>query len=87
MRSRWCAILGLVTAATKIERSGPAVRAALAEASPDECAQFEAEFAAALARASAELDLGPADEVLDRWWGQSRSRLMPGSSSYGRIRT
>jgi hypothetical protein len=33
-----------MTAATKIERSGPAIRAALAELSPDECAQFEVEF-------------------------------------------
>ena len=57
-----------MTAATKLERSGPAIRAALAEASPDDCAQFEAEFAAALDQASAEMDLAPAEEVLDRWW-------------------
>jgi hypothetical protein len=66
-----------MTAATKIERSGPAIRAALAEASPSECAQFEAELAAALARASAELDLAPADEVLDRWWGVAAIRANP----------
>jgi hypothetical protein len=66
-----------MTAATKIERSGPAIRAALAEVSPSECAQFEAELAAALARASAELDLAPADEVLDRWWGIAVIRANP----------
>ena len=66
-----------MTAATKIERSGPAVRAALAEASPEECVQFEAEFAAALAQASAEMDLAPADEVLDRWWGIAVIRANP----------
>ncbi len=66
-----------MTAATKIERSGPAIRAALAEASPDECAQFEAEFAAALDQASAQMDLAPADEVLDRWWGIAAIRINP----------
>lgn len=66
-----------MTAATKIERSGPAIRAALAEVSPRECAQFEAELAAALAQASAELDLAPADEVLDRWWGIAAIRANP----------
>jgi hypothetical protein len=72
-----CAILDSMTAATKIERSGPAIRAALAEASPSEYAQFAAELAAALARASAELDLAPADEVLDRWWGVAAIRANP----------
>lgn len=66
-----------MTAATKIERSGPAVRAALAEVSPDECAQFEAELASALKQASAELDLTPADEVLDRWRGIAAIRANP----------
>ena len=37
----------VTTATTRIERSGPAVRAALAQLSPEECAQFEAEFAGA----------------------------------------
>lgn len=66
-----------MTAATRIERSGPAIRAALAEVSPDECAQFEAELASALEQASAELDLAPADEVLDRWWGIAAIRTNP----------
>jgi hypothetical protein len=69
-----CCDTRFVTAATKIERSGPAIRAALAEASPRECAQFEAEFAAALERASAEMDLAPAEDVLDRWWGVAATR-------------
>ncbi len=66
-----------MTAATKLERSGPAIRAALAEASPDDCAQFEAEFAAALDQASAEMDLAPAEEVLDRWWAIAAIRVNP----------
>jgi hypothetical protein len=59
----------VTTATTRIERSGPAVRAALAQLSPPECAQFEAEFAQATARAGAgaEYDLAPAQQVLDRW--------------------
>ena len=34
-----------MTASTRIERSGPAIRAALEEHSPQECETFEAEFA------------------------------------------
>jgi hypothetical protein len=67
-----------MTAATmRIERSGPAIRATLAAVSPEECAAFEAEFAQALARASAELDLAPAEEVLDRWWRIAVIRANP----------
>jgi hypothetical protein len=67
----------MTAATTKIQHSGPAIRAALAEASPDECAQFEAEFAEALARAGAEFDLAPAEAVLDRWWGIAAIRANP----------
>jgi len=67
----------MTTATTKIERSGPAVRAALARLSPTECAQFEAEFARAIARAGAEYDLAPAEAVLDRWWGIAIIRANP----------
>ena len=67
----------MTTATTKIERSGPAVRAALARLSPTECAQFEAEFAQAIARAQAEYDLAPAEAVLDRWWGIAVIRANP----------
>ena len=58
-----------MTAATKIERSGPAIRAALAELSPAECEEFEAEFHQALAHADADFDLGHVDVVLNWWWG------------------
>jgi len=68
---------GAMTTATRIERSGPAVRAALAQLSPGECAQFEAEFAQATARAGAEYDLAPAEAVLDRWWGIAVIRANP----------
>jgi hypothetical protein len=67
----------MTTATTRIERSGPAVRAALARLSPTECAQFEAEFAEAVARAGAEYDLAPAEAVLDRWWGIAAIRANP----------
>jgi hypothetical protein len=63
--------------ATKIERSAPAIRAALAEVSPRECAQFEAEFTESLARASAEFDLAPAEAVLNRWWDIAVIRVNP----------
>jgi hypothetical protein len=51
-----------------IERSGPAIRAALlAHAPTEERAQFEAEFRYALARAAEDLDLSEPQAVLTRW--------------------
>lgn len=69
----------MTTATTRIERWGPAIRAALAQVSPAECAQFETEFAHALTRAGAgaEFDLAPAEQVLDRWWGIAVIRANP----------
>jgi len=67
----------MTVATTRIERSGLAIRAALAEVSSPECAEFEAEFAQALARAGAEFDLAPVEKVLDRWWGIAVIRANP----------
>lgn len=69
----------MTTATVRIERSGPAIRAALATASPAECAQFEAEFAAAAAAAAAATayDPAPAEAVLDRWWRIATIRANP----------
>lgn len=51
-----------------IERSGPAIRATLlAHAPTEECAQCEAEFRSALARAAEDLDLSGPQAVLTRW--------------------
>lgn len=52
----------------KIERSGPAVRAALARFAPADLAEFEAEFGRAITAAATSLDLATAQEVLNRWW-------------------
>ena len=60
-----------------VERSGPAIRAALAEASPDELPEFEAEFRIALAEADDDFDLTRVIRVLDRWWGRVHLRLNP----------
>ena len=67
----------MTTATTRIERSGPAVRAALAQLSPRECARFEAEVAQATARAGVDCDVAPAEAVLDRWWGVAVIRANP----------
>ena len=67
----------MTSATTKIERSGPVIRAALAEFAPDECAQFEAEFQQAIAQASETFDLAPLDAMLDRWWGIAAIRANP----------
>lgn len=61
----------------KIERSGPAVRAALGELSPQECAVFEQQFRQALRDAEQRFDLGPAEAVLDRWWPIAAIRANP----------
>lgn len=54
--------------AVRIPRTGPAVRAALAELAPSDCARFEVEVRAALHGALDDLDLAAPTAVLDRWW-------------------
>jgi hypothetical protein len=63
--------------ATRIERNGPAIREALATASPEECHQFEVEFQHALVVAGETFDLGPVEAMLDRWWGIAAIRTNP----------
>lgn len=53
--------------AVVIERSGPAIRAALAEHAPADRERFEAELRAALSRAADDLDLAGVNAVLARW--------------------
>lgn len=53
--------------AVTIERSGPAIRAALAQHTPQDCARFENELREALHRAQADLDLTDVETVLRRW--------------------
>lgn len=50
---RWADTRLMAAVTTKIKRSGPAIRSALAESAPTECEQFESEFAQALAQAAA----------------------------------
>ena len=56
------------SASTVVARTGPAIRAVLAEVSPAECAEFEREFAVAADQAGRDVDTAPLDAVLDRWW-------------------
>lgn len=60
-----------------VERSGPAIRDALAAAAPDELPEFEAQFRIALADAEDDFDLTRVERVLDRWWGVAHVRLNP----------
>jgi hypothetical protein len=53
--------------AVTIERSGPAVRAALAQHTPPDCARFESELREALHRAQDDLDLAGVEVVLRHW--------------------
>ncbi len=59
----------MTPAATRIERTVPAIRAVLAEHSPAESEQFAAELRQALSLAAEDLDLARVEAVLDRWWG------------------
>lgn len=61
----------------RVERTGPAIRAALREAAPDELPEFEAEFRIALAEADDDFDLSRVEKMLDRWWGRAHLRLNP----------
>jgi hypothetical protein len=60
-----------------VQRSGPAIRAALATAAPHELPEFEAELRIALAEADEDLDLARVDHILNRWWGLAHLRLNP----------
>jgi Family of unknown function (DUF6247) len=50
-----------------VERSGPAIRAALLTYAPERCAEFEAEFRSAMALAADSLDLSGPQAVLKHW--------------------
>ena len=52
---------------TVVERSGPAIRAALLAHAPERCGQFEAEFRSALTLAAQNLDLSGPQAVLAHW--------------------
>ena len=65
-------------------RSGPEIRAALAEHAPTELATFEREFHQALTDAASSFDTRPLDQVLTRWWQISVTRsvqLSPGEQN------
>jgi hypothetical protein len=49
-------------------RSGPDIRAALAEHAPTELDNFELEFQDALKVAATSYDTVPIEKVLDHWW-------------------
>jgi hypothetical protein len=53
--------------ATAVERTGPAILAALQGYAAHEAVRFESELREALARAGADLDLARVDEVMTRW--------------------
>ena len=53
--------------ATAVERTGPAILAALQGYAPHEAARFESELREALARAGTDLDVARVDEVMTRW--------------------
>lgn len=61
----------------KVERAGPAIRAALMEASPDEVPDFDAEFHTALAEVDNDFNVSRIDRLIGRWWRIAHLRLNP----------
>ncbi|MDO2969892.1 DUF6247 family protein [Mycobacteroides abscessus] len=57
----------------RVQRRGPAIRAALAQTAPDELSEFEAEFRIALAETNDDFDLERVERVLNRRWGSCAS--------------
>lgn len=60
-----------------VERTGPAIRAALAEHAPGDLPEYEAEFRVALAEADDDFDIARVDRVITMWWGRAHLRLHP----------
>lgn len=60
-----------------LERSGPVIRAVLAEIAPDDLVDFEAEFRCALATADDDFDLAPVNEVMNKWWACAHLHMYP----------
>jgi hypothetical protein len=60
-----------------VERSGPAIRDALAEHAPGEEHRFSSELRDALARAADDLDLAGPRAVLARWHGLATMAANP----------
>jgi hypothetical protein len=58
----------------RVERTGPAIRAALA---PRERSEFVAQFRIALAAADDTLDLTAVVDVIDRWWARAMLTANP----------
>lgn len=61
----------------RLERSGPSIRAVLAELAPEDLVEFEAEFRCALAEADDDFDLSRVQAVINRWWGRAHLRIHP----------
>jgi uncharacterized protein DUF6247 len=72
-------ILGHMTAVTMvaIERTGPAVRAALVAYAPEDEARFVAELRDAMVRAEQDLDLTGPQTVLRRWHARALMAANP----------
>jgi len=60
-----------------VERTGPAIRAALAAYAPDDEARFTTELRDALVRAGEDLDLARPQAVLGRWHARAVMAVNP----------
>jgi Family of unknown function (DUF6247) len=76
-------IIGHMAAVTSVtvERSEPAIRAALATHAPEQVTQFESEMSQALNRAAVDHDPAGVDTVLARWHALATMAANPLSPS------
>lgn len=56
---------------TPVERTVPAIRAALERLGTGDIESFDADFRRALQLAGEVLDLAPVEELLNRWWARA----------------
>jgi Family of unknown function (DUF6247) len=55
----------------KLDQSGAAVRAVLADLAPAECVEFEAEFHTTMAEVDDDFDTSRVDALVRRWWARA----------------
>jgi peptidase E len=65
------------TATTGIDRTGPAVREALATFDAQACTRFEAEFHTAIAETQVDFDTTRITDVVNRWWAYTIAEVNP----------
>lgn len=65
------------TVTTRIDRTGPAIREALARLDSRACTRFETEFRTAIAETRVDFDITRITDVVNRWWAYTIAEINP----------